>query len=61
MAAFWLESQCWRGPVAENGSSFPTEGLRLQLLTNSPTAFRRRNLFVDTVVGGQVFSTNIPI
>ena len=61
MAAFWLERQYWRGPVAENGSNFPTEGLPLQLLTNAPTAFRRRNLFVDTVVGGQVFSTNTPI
>lgn len=28
--------------------------LRLHLLTNSPAAFRRRNLFVDTAVGGQV-------
>ena len=28
--------------------------LRLHLLTNSPAAFRSRNLFVDTVVGGQV-------
>ena len=30
------------------------KSLRLHLLTNSPAAFRRRNLFVDTVVGGQV-------
>lgn len=29
-------------------------GLRLHLLTNSPPPFRRRNLFVDTSVGGQV-------
>jgi hypothetical protein len=28
--------------------------LRLHLLANSPPAFRRRNLFVDTAVGGQV-------
>ena len=28
--------------------------LRLHLLTSSPAAFRRRNLFVDTAVGGQV-------
>lgn len=35
---------------------FATEltSLRLHLLTHSPPAFRRRNLFVDTVVGGQV-------
>jgi len=29
-------------------------GLRLHLLTKSPAPFRRRNLFVDTSVGGQV-------
>lgn len=28
--------------------------LRLHLLASSPAAFRRRNLFVDTAVGGQV-------
>jgi hypothetical protein len=28
--------------------------LRLHLLAGSPAAFRRRNLFVDTTVGGQV-------
>jgi Protein of unknown function (DUF1778) len=28
--------------------------LRLHLLTQSPPAYRRRNLFVDTAVGGQV-------
>jgi hypothetical protein len=28
--------------------------LRLHLLTNSPAAFRSRNIFVDTAVGGQV-------
>ena len=35
---------------------FATElaSLRLHLLTHSPPAFRRRNLFVDTAVGGQV-------
>lgn len=30
------------------------ESIRLHLLTSSPAAFRRRNLFVDTVLGGQV-------
>jgi len=34
------------------GSSLAS--LRLHLLANSPPAFRRRNLFVDTAVGGQV-------
>jgi uncharacterized protein (DUF1778 family) len=29
-------------------------GLRLHLLRNSPAPFRRRNLFIDTSVGGQV-------
>ena len=28
--------------------------LRLHLLTSAPAPFRRRNLFVDTAVGGQV-------
>jgi len=28
--------------------------LRLYLLTHSPAAFRRRNIFVDTTIGGQV-------
>lgn len=28
--------------------------LRLHLLTHSPAAYRRRNLFVDTATGGQV-------
>lgn len=28
--------------------------LRLHLLTNAPAAYRRRNLFVDTAIGGQV-------
>ena len=28
--------------------------LRLRLLAHSPAAYRRRNLFVDTAVGGQV-------
>lgn len=30
------------------------DGLRLHLLASSPPAFRRRNLFVDTSVGGRV-------
>ncbi len=34
------------------GSSLAS--LRLHLLANSPPAFRRRNLFVDTAIGGQV-------
>jgi uncharacterized protein (DUF1778 family) len=34
------------------GSSL--ESLRLHLLTQSPPAFRRRNIFIDTTVGGRV-------
>jgi uncharacterized protein (DUF1778 family) len=34
------------------GSSL--ESLRLYLLTNSPPAFRRRNIFIDTTIGGRV-------
>jgi len=39
-----------RAPEFGSGLS----SLRLHLLTHSPAAFRRRNLFVDTAVGGQV-------
>jgi uncharacterized protein (DUF1778 family) len=34
------------------GSSL--ESLRLHLLAHSPPAFRRRNIFIDTTIGGQV-------
>jgi uncharacterized protein (DUF1778 family) len=34
------------------GSSL--ESLRLHLLANSPPAFRRRNIFIDTTIGGRV-------
>jgi len=30
------------------------KNLRLYLLTHSPPSFRRRNIFVDTTIGGQV-------
>jgi uncharacterized protein (DUF1778 family) len=30
------------------------ESLRLHLLANSPPAFRRRNIFIDTTIGGRV-------
>jgi len=30
------------------------QSLRLYLLTNSPPSFRRRNIFIDTTLGGQV-------
>lgn len=41
-------------PLAQPEFGSALTSLRLHLLTNSPAAFRRRNLFVDTVVGGQV-------
>ena len=41
-------------PLAQPAFGSALTSLRLHLLTNSPAAFRRRNLFVDTVVGGQV-------
>ncbi len=41
-------------PLAEPSFGSELLSLRLHLLTNSPAAFRRRNLFVDTVVGGQI-------
>jgi len=34
------------------GSSYP--GLRLHLLTRSPPAFRRRNIFIDSTIGSRV-------
>lgn len=41
-------------PLAKPEFGSMLNSLRLHLLTNSPAAFRRRNLFVDTAVGGQV-------
>jgi hypothetical protein len=41
-------------PLREPHFASALIGLRLHLLKNSPAPFRRRNLFVDTSVGGQV-------
>lgn len=41
-------------PLAQPAFGSDLKSLRLHLLTSSPAAFRRRNLFVDTVVGGQL-------
>jgi hypothetical protein len=41
-------------PLPEPVFGSALASLRLHLLTRSPAAFRRRNLFVDTAVGGQV-------
>jgi len=55
--AAMVELTCARRQVAPlRQPLFASEliGLRLHLLTKSPAPFRRRNLFVDTSVGGQV-------
>ena len=41
-------------PLAQPVFGSALASLRLHLLANSPAPFRRRNLFVDTAVGGQV-------
>jgi mobilization protein NikA len=41
-------------PLAHPVFGSELTSLRLHLLANSPAAFRRRNLFVDTAVGGQI-------
>ena len=56
-AAHGVEAPLWTQEIKplekpEFGSGLTS--LRLHLLTNSPAAFRSRNLFVDTAVGGQV-------
>ena len=41
-------------PLAQPAFGTQLASLRLHLLAHSPPPFRRRNLFVDTAVGGQV-------
>ena len=41
-------------PLARPVFGSDLKSLRLHLLTHSPAPFRRRNIFVDSVVGGQV-------
>lgn len=41
-------------PLAQPYFATGLASLRLHLLAHSPAPFRRRNLFVDTAVGGQV-------
>jgi uncharacterized protein (DUF1778 family) len=45
---------CEVAPLRQPHFASELVGLRLHLLMNSPAPFRRRNLFVDTSVGGQV-------
>ena len=41
-------------PLSEPVFVSDLKSLRLYLLTHSPPPFRRRNLFVDTTIGGRV-------
>ncbi|HEV2441696.1 MAG TPA: DUF1778 domain-containing protein [Steroidobacteraceae bacterium] len=42
------------GPLAEPSFGSTLKSLRLHLLTHSPPAFRRRNIFIDATVGDRV-------
>jgi len=56
-AANGVDAPQWtRGiaPLAQPVFGTQLTSLRLHLLAHSPPPFRRRNLFVDTAVGGQV-------
>ena len=47
----------WTGdisPLAEPYFASNLQSLRLHLLVSSPPAYRRRNIFVDSVVGARV-------
>jgi uncharacterized protein (DUF1778 family) len=41
-------------PLAEPMFGSQLGGLRLHLLANSPASFKRRNVFIDTSIGGRV-------
>lgn len=41
-------------PLEDPAFGSQLESVRLHLLTNSPPAFRRRNIFVDTDIGSRV-------
>lgn len=41
-------------PLSSPRFATELESLRLHLLTSSPVAFRRRNIFIDTSIGGRV-------
>ena len=56
-AAYDVDAPRWtRGvaPLAQPVFGTQLASLRLHILAHSPPAFRRRNIFVDTAVGGQV-------
>lgn len=41
-------------PLGDPVFGSPLAGLRLHLLTHSPPAFRRRNIFIDSTIGSRV-------
>jgi uncharacterized protein (DUF1778 family) len=52
-----VEVPAWTQKIAPLGTPvFGSElkGLRLHLLANSPAPFKRRNVFIDTSIGGRV-------
>jgi len=51
MAPEWIKTI---KPLSKPVFGSTLQNLRLYLLTNSPAPFRRRNIFVDTTIGGQV-------
>jgi len=56
-AAHGVEAPGWTRevvPLARPVFASALASLRLHLLAHSPAPFRRRNLFVDTAVGGQI-------
>lgn len=56
-AARGVEAPRWTlavAPLARPVFASELKSLRLHLLAHSPPPFRRRNIFVDSVVGGQV-------
>ena len=52
-----IEAPAWTRkikPLATPMFGSQLGGLRLHLLANSPAAFKRRNVFIDTSIGGRV-------
>ncbi|HET6629301.1 MAG TPA: hypothetical protein VFG91_05980 [Woeseiaceae bacterium] len=52
-----VEPPAWTASIAalpEPRFGSPLQSLRLHLLVNSPPAFRRRNLFIDSSIGDRV-------
>ena len=52
-----IEAPGWTraiAPLAEPHFGSQLENLRLHLLAHSPAPFRRRNIFIDTSIGGRV-------